>query len=78
MTADLTPEKAAARCSRLQPRLREVLTLAAAKGMRHHEIADELGIGRRIVHKYVSRLCDALAAKSLTHAAYIATKGGLL
>ena len=74
----MTAEQAAERCSRLQPRLREVLTLAAAKGMRHHEIADELGIGRRIVHKYVMLICFALDAKSLTHAAYIATKGGLL
>ena len=28
----MTPDEATARCARLQPRLREVLTLAATKG----------------------------------------------
>lgn len=74
----MTPEEAAARCKRLTPRHAAVLALAATRGMQYVEIALELGIGERTVRKYACAVRRELRATTMSQAAFIATKGGLL
>lgn len=74
----MTPEEAADRCKRLTPRHAAVLALAATKGMQYVEIALELGIGERTVRKYACAVRRTLRATTMSQAAFIATKGGLL
>lgn len=74
----MTPEEAATRCQCLRPHLVRVLQLAGAKGMRYAEISTELRISEQVVRNYASAIRRALGARTLTHAAHIATKGGVL
>lgn len=74
----MTPSEAAARCKRLTPRHAQVLALAATQGLLYVEIATELGIGERTVRKYAGAIRRTLRAATMTQAAHIATKGGLL
>jgi DNA-binding NarL/FixJ family response regulator len=74
----MTPHEAAARCQRLTPHLVRVLELAGIKGMRYAEISVELSISEQVVRNYAGAIRRALGARTLTHAAVIATKGGVL
>lgn len=74
----MTPEEAARRCQQLTPHLVRVLQLAGAQGMRYAEISTELRISEQVVRNYASAIRRALNARTMTHAAVIATKGGLL
>lgn len=74
----MSPQEAADRCTGLPPHLVSVLQLAAHQGMRYAEISVELRITEQVVRNYASAIRRALKARTLTHAAHIATKGGLL
>ena len=74
----MSPQEAATRCARLTPHLVQVLELAGAKGMRYAEISVELRITEQVVRNYAGAIRRALGARTMTHAAVIATKGGVL
>lgn len=58
-------EEAAARMSRLTPRERQVMDLAAA-GRHNREIGETLGISPRTVEVYKARLMEKLQARNLS------------
>jgi DNA-binding NarL/FixJ family response regulator len=74
----MTPEEAAARCQRLTPRHAEVLALAAKQGLLYVQIANQLGINEHTVRKYACAVRRTLRATTMSQAAFIATKAGLL
>ena len=77
---EVTPEYAARLCAELTALERRtlVLVLIAVNGLLYEEVAAELCIGKRMVHKYAGAIRRALKAKTMPQAAFIAAKGGLL